>query len=50
MNNFRKNPGINSDAIRHSALMYEEHKTRLSAQGKLLPLGEGVLMWDETKV
>ena len=50
MNRFKKSAGINEDDMRQSAALYKEHKTRLSAQGKNLPLGEGVLIWDETKV
>ena len=50
MSQFKKKSGINEDDIRQSSVMYDEHKKRLQSEGKMLPLGEGILIWDETKV
>ena len=50
MNHVKKADGINEEDIIHSSLRYEEHIITSTAQGKLKPLGQGVLIWDETKV
>ncbi len=50
MNHLKKKDGINKQDIWQSSLKYEDHKVNMLAQGNLLPLGEGVLIWDETKV
>ena len=50
MNCVKKADGINEEDIRHSALKYEDHITSSMAHGKLKPLGQGILIWDETKV
>ena len=50
MHKFKKDPGINEEDIRQSAEMYASHKARKVQNNDPLPLGEGVLMWDETKV
>ena len=50
MNCLRKEEGVNEDDLRYSAKKYEEHKRTLALEGKHLHTGEGVLIWDETKV
>lgn len=51
MNRLRKEEGVNEDDLRYSAKKYAEHKRTLALEGKhFLPTGEGVLIWDETKV
>ena len=50
MNRLRKEEGVNEDDLRYSAKKYEEHKRTLALEGKHLPTGEAVLIWDETKV
>ena len=50
MNCVKKADGINEEDIRDSALKYEDHITSSMVHGKLKPLGQGILIWDETKV
>lgn len=42
MHQFQRKPGINPEDISESSVKYTE--------GKREPIGEGVLIWDETKV
>ena len=43
-------PGINYDALREQADLYNSSKMKIKDEGKPEPLGEGILIWDETKV
>ena len=40
-------PGINEESIHLSSLKYADYKLK---DGHAIPLGEGILIWDETKV
>lgn len=50
MNECKKSPGLDGEDLRQSALLYEKHIEAVKKDGKPLPLGEGLLIWDETKV
>ena len=51
MNQYKKDAGINEEDMKQNAVKYEDHMKQLQEQGRtLLPLGEGILIWDETKV
>lgn len=50
MNHSKKKEGIIAEDIRIEKDRYFEHKAKLVGQGKRPPLGEGILIWDETKV
>ena len=43
-------PGICEEALLQHANRYERFKKEQLSEGKHLPLGEGVLTFDETKV
>ena len=46
----KKDPGINEEDIHQCSIKYEAHKKSRVDGGHPVPLGEGVLIWDETKV
>lgn len=50
MNHSKKKVGIVPEDIRMERDRYTEHKAKVIGQGKLPPLSQGVLIWDETKV
>ena len=47
---FREQPGEIESRLQEEQKMYAERKREMAAQGKLLPLGEGILIFDEVKV
>lgn len=50
MDKVKKTEGINESDLYQSSLKYEDHIRSMLQAGKQKPLGEGVLIWDETKV
>lgn len=46
----KKNAGINEEDIHQSNIKYEAHKRSRIDSGHPVPLGEGVLIWDETSL
>ena len=43
-------PGINFDVLKQHADSYSTFKMKIKDEGRPAPLGEGILIWDETKV
>lgn len=50
MNKMKRGEGINDEDLSQSAIDYDKHKSKMIAEGKNVPLGEGILVWDGTKV
>lgn len=50
MNQGNKAAGLNEKELYRYSCDYTSHKKYFQEQGKKPPLGEGVLIWDETKV
>lgn len=47
MHSHNKCPGIDEEDIRQYSIKY---KSRRVQSGHAMPLGDGILIWDETKV
>lgn len=50
MSHHANEPGINSASILDSSRKYSAHVKEMVESGKMRPLKEGILIWDETKV
>ena len=50
MHRHATSPGIDDEALLQNAQRYDRFKEDRAADGLPIPVGEGVLIWDEVKV